>query len=182
MTERKEKLEEKLGHDFAQPELLADALTHPSLGGEKSKKKKPSSAYERLEFSRRPRCLALPSPRGFTSFIQAPTKASLPSGTPALVNRDALKKVAEEIGLENALRLAHGETAGMGRKNLTVLSDAMEAVIARCIWTAACACGNLYTALLDASIHEAHAPGRSQNRFAGMGAGRGLAVCLNIRW
>lgn len=45
-----------LGHDFRRPELLADAVTHPSLSGMErvgkrgSRTPAPGLAYERLEF------------------------------------------------------------------------------------------------------------------------------------
>ena len=47
----------------------------------------------------------------------------------ALVNREALRAVAVEIGLGRFLHLARGEEAGGLRKNIATLPDAMEAVI-----------------------------------------------------
>ncbi len=40
---------ERLGHRFNQPQVLQDALTHPSLAG-KTRRKNAATAYERLEF------------------------------------------------------------------------------------------------------------------------------------
>lgn len=48
----------------------------------------------------------------------------------ALVNAGALAEVAEEIGLGAAILLGKGEDASGGREKPSILSDAMEAVIA----------------------------------------------------
>lgn len=176
MEEEKEKLEKKLGRAFARPELLADALTHPSLGGEKGKKKKPSSAYERLEFLG-DRVLGLVVAAWLYEIYPVANEGELAKRHAALVNRDALKKVAEEIGLESALRLAHGETVGKGRKNLTVLSDAMEAVIGAMYLDGGLAPAETFIRRYwDASIHEVHAPADPKTVLQEWAQGRGLPL------
>jgi ribonuclease-3 len=47
----------------------------------------------------------------------------------AIVNADALAKVAEELGVGDALLLGKGESAAGGRQKRSILSDAFEAII-----------------------------------------------------
>jgi len=47
----------------------------------------------------------------------------------AVVNADALAKVAEELGVGQALLLGKGEAAAGGRQKRSILSDAFEAII-----------------------------------------------------
>ena len=47
----------------------------------------------------------------------------------AIVNADALAKVAEELGVGAALLLGKGESAAGGRQKRSILSDAFEAII-----------------------------------------------------
>ena len=51
----------------------------------------------------------------------------------SLVSEDALFQFAQEIHLGEYLRLGHGEDLGGGRNRPSVVSDAFEAVIARCV-------------------------------------------------
>ena len=47
----------------------------------------------------------------------------------AIVNADALARVAEELGVGDALLLGKGEAAAGGRQKRSILSDAFEAII-----------------------------------------------------
>jgi ribonuclease-3 len=123
-----EELSIKLGHSFSRPELLQDALTHPSLAGFRQRKKG-AMAYERLEFLG-DRVLGLVIAAWLYEKYPAASEGELAKRHAALVNREALRKVALEIGLGPYLRLARGEdTGGADRKNLATLSDALEAVM-----------------------------------------------------
>ncbi|MDR3448432.1 MAG: ribonuclease III [Alphaproteobacteria bacterium] len=132
-------LAEKLGHKFKEPRLLEDALTHPSLAGSRPRKRG-AMPYERLEFLG-DRVLGLAIAEWlFETFPQA-DEGEMAKRHAALVNREALRAVAQEIGLGQYVRLARGEDvsgivppgtkpdAGAARKNLATLPDAMEAVI-----------------------------------------------------
>jgi len=120
---------DKLGHAFAKPDLLEQALTHPSLsGGSAASRKKGAGDYERLEFLG-DRVLGLIIAEWLYEKYPAAREGELAKRHAALVNRDALRVVAEEIGLGDYLRLAGGEKPGAARKNLATLPDAMEAVI-----------------------------------------------------
>ncbi|MDE2029330.1 MAG: ribonuclease III [Alphaproteobacteria bacterium] len=143
-------LAEKLGHAFAAPRLLEDALTHPSLAGankrgkgavavagspqngrtaEQSRpNKKGGMPYERLEFLG-DRVLGLVIAEWLYESFPDAAEGEMAKRHAALVNREALRAVAREIGLGDFVRLARGEDASAARKNLATLPDAMEAVI-----------------------------------------------------
>ena len=122
-------LMEKLGHHFAKPALLQEALTHPSLSGSKANRVKGHvSAYERLEFLG-DRVLGLVIAHWLYGLYPQAKEGELAKRHAALVSRDALTKVADSFGLGAYLLLAHGEDAHAPRKNLAALSDAMEGLI-----------------------------------------------------
>jgi ribonuclease-3 len=120
-------LSEKLGHAFATPRLLEDALTHPSLAGG-SKQRKKGAPYERLEFLG-DRVLGLAIAEWLYETYPNAAEGEMAKRHAALVNREALRSVALEIGLGQFVRLARGEDATAARKNIATLPDAMEAVI-----------------------------------------------------
>jgi ribonuclease III len=119
-------LSEKLGYKFVAPRLLEDALTHPSLSGSRQRKK--GAPYERLEFLG-DRVLGLAIAEWLYDTFPNADEGEMAKRHAALVNREALRSVAQEIGLGKFVRLARGEDAGASRKNLATLPDAMEAVI-----------------------------------------------------
>ena len=124
-TADKNELTGKLGHDFKTPQLLADALTHPSVAGGR---KKGGTAYERLEFLG-DRVLGLIIAAWLYDIFPDAAEGDLAKRHAALVNREALRAVASEVGLGAHIRLARGEEAESARKNRATLPDAMEAVI-----------------------------------------------------
>lgn len=122
-------LTSRLEYEFSNVELLQAALTHPSLSGLKQRKKGSASPYERLEFLG-DRVLGLVIADWLYSLFPDAKEGDLAKRHAALVNRDALRAIALELGLEHYLRLAHKEDAASSdRKNLVTLSDAMEALI-----------------------------------------------------
>ena len=127
MQSRKlEPLADILGHRFARPEWLAQALVHPSAakrGG------RPVADYQRLEFLG-DRVLGLViADLLFEHFPDAEAGALAPRYN-ALVRREALAGIARDIGLGTFLRLATSERAAGGAENPAILADACEAVIA----------------------------------------------------
>ncbi len=116
----------KLGHSFTKPDFLQQALTHPSLAG-KQRRKGPV-AYERLEFLG-DRVLGLVIAEWLFQKFPDADEGDLAKRHAGLVNRDALRVVADQIGLGHHVLLARGEDVGAARKNLAILPDAMEAVI-----------------------------------------------------
>jgi len=118
----------RLGHEFAKPSLLQDALTHPSLAGSRLRKKNSTTPYERLEFLG-DRVLGLVIAKWLYELFPDSSEGDLAKRHASLGNRDALRAVALEIGLDRHLRLARGGEISAARKNLTALSDAMEALM-----------------------------------------------------
>jgi len=114
---------ERLGHDFARPELLREALTHPSMAG-------PGRAdNQRLEFLG-DRVLGLIMAEALMRADDAAAEGDLAPRFNALVRKETLAEVGREIGLGEALRLGRSEMVTGGRKRDAALADAMEAVIA----------------------------------------------------
>ena len=117
-----EGLSRVLGHRFAAPRLLAEALTHPSATG------KGESDYERLEFFG-DRVLGLVVADLLFEIFPGEAEGALSQRFAALVRREALARVARTIGLGDHLILAKGERERGGAGNPANLANAMEAVI-----------------------------------------------------
>jgi ribonuclease III, bacterial len=126
MASRLQELAKRLGHRFTRPDLLTQAVTHPSvLQGRGPRKATP---YERLEFLG-DRVLGLVvADMLFTRFPAEP-EGALARRHAALVRREALARVAEQIELPGHLILSKGEEDAGGRANPGLLADACEAVI-----------------------------------------------------
>lgn len=170
---RLEILARKWGHVFARPELLRAALTHPSLAGQ-SGKKHAASPYERLEFLG-DRVLGLVIAAWLYELYPDAKEGELAKRHAALVNRDALRAVAEEIGLEDALCLAPGD--GAARQNLAALSDATEAVIGALYLDGGLAAAEKFIRRLwHASIHEENTPADPKTALQEWAQGRGLPL------
>ncbi|MBI3446485.1 MAG: ribonuclease III [Magnetospirillum sp.] len=115
-----------LGHRFRRPELLAQALTHPST--QQGRRPKVSAPYERLEFLG-DRVLGLVVADMLFARYPAEAEGALARRHAALVRREAVARVANTIGLGTHLVLARGEDEAGGRTNPGILADACEAVI-----------------------------------------------------
>lgn len=118
-------LARRIGHGFARPELLIQALTHRSAAD-------PGQAQldsnERLEFLG-DRVLALLIAEWLAERFPAEREGALGRRLSALVSRDALAKVAASLQLGEALRVPPGEgRAGVHLRD-NVLADALEAVL-----------------------------------------------------
>ncbi len=113
----------RLGHDFARPALLTEALTHPSLGGAGT------ADNQRLEFLG-DRVLGLAMAEALLEADPTASEGQLAPRFNALVRRETCAAVAAEIGLGEALRLGRSERLSGGRRKAALLADAMEAVIA----------------------------------------------------
>ncbi|SMO86975.1 ribonuclease III [Ruegeria faecimaris] len=115
--------QKRLGHEFANPELLVRALTHGSV----SSATRPDN--QRLEFLG-DRVLGLVMA---TALLEADKKASEGQLAPrfnALVRKEACADVALQIDLGAVLKLGRSEMLSGGRRKQALLGDAMEAVIA----------------------------------------------------
>lgn len=113
----------RLGHDFARPELLHRALTHPSV----SSPTRPDN--QRLEFLG-DRVLGLVMAEALLHADKAASEGQLAPRFNALVRKEACADVARALDLGAALRLGRSEMLSGGRRKEAILGDAMEAVIA----------------------------------------------------
>jgi len=112
-------LQVRLGHRFAQPQLLQRALTHRSFG---------SAHNERLEFLG-DAVLNLAVSTLLYARYAASAEGDLTRVRAHLVREDSLHRVALDLGLPQVLRLSEGETRGGGAQRPSILADAVEALI-----------------------------------------------------
>ncbi len=114
---------DRIGHDFARPELLVRALTHASM----------SSAHrddnERLEFLG-DRVLGLAMAEALLEADPNAPEGALAPRFNALVRKEACADVARAVDLGTVLKLGRSERKTGGRRKDALLADAMEAVIA----------------------------------------------------
>lgn len=138
--------EEILGHVFARPELLREALTHRSAASRRamvhgrSTHQKGVGSNERLEFVG-DRVLGLLMAEWLAERFPDEQEGKLGPRLASLVSQPVLAEIAERLGLAPVLAVAPGESRAGVRRLATVLSDAMEALL-----------GALY---LDAGLEEA---------------------------
>ena len=114
---------QRLGHPFARPELLHQALTHSSLSTANR------SDNQCLEFLG-DRVLGLVIAEALLSDDMDAREGKLAPRLNALVRKETCAEVAEGIDLGGALMLGRSEMQSGGRKKTALLGDAMEAVIA----------------------------------------------------
>ena len=132
---RLQQAERLLGHRFARPALLAEALTHRSAAGGRSPgrgrkaiRATGAGSNERLEFVG-DRVLGLVVAEWVAERFPTEQEGALGPRHAHLVSREAVCAVAERIGLAAVLSLGANEAmTGVGRL-ATVLADAMEAAI-----------------------------------------------------
>lgn len=113
----------RLGHDFARPELLHRALTHPSM----SSPARPDN--QRLEFLG-DRVLGLVMAEALLRADKSASEGQLAPRFNALVRKESCAEVARALNLGAALKLGRSEMLSGGRRKEAILADAMEAVIA----------------------------------------------------
>ncbi|MBK0400055.1 ribonuclease III [Limibaculum sp. M0105] len=116
-------IEPALGHRFARPALLAEALTHPSAASPA----RPDN--QRLEFLG-DRVLGLVIAEALFAAYPGESEGTLAPRFNALVRRETLAEIAREIRLGEHLNLGRSESLSGGRRKVAILADAMEAVIA----------------------------------------------------
>lgn len=120
-------LRRRLGHDFAEPELLERALTHASVG-EGAGPQTPAD-NERLEFLG-DRVLGLLVADRLVRDLPTADEGQLSARLHALVDKSACARVGERLGVGEAVRLSPGETKTGGRRKAGVIADAVEAILA----------------------------------------------------
>jgi ribonuclease-3 len=118
-------LSARLGHGFADPRLLRQALTHSSAAGSQDAE---LVSYERLEFLG-DRVVGLIVADMLLSRFPREPEGALARRHAFLVSREALAEVARALELGDFLRVSRGEEDSGGRQNPTMLADVCEAVI-----------------------------------------------------
>ncbi|HEU0221869.1 MAG TPA: ribonuclease III [Paracoccaceae bacterium] len=113
----------RIGHAFARPELLDEALTHASFASAAQ----PDN--QRLEFLG-DRVLGLVIAEALTDHDPQAAEGVLAPRLNALVRKETCAEVAAQIGLGEAIRMGRSELMTGGRRKTAILGDAMEAVIA----------------------------------------------------
>jgi ribonuclease-3 len=120
------KLEHELGIQFKNKNLLLEALTHRSYLNENPSWNLPHN--ERLEFLGDAVLELAVTENLFNQYPQYP-EGQLTSLRAALVNYQAVAKVARDLNLENFILLSRGETKDVGRAREVILANMMEALI-----------------------------------------------------
>ncbi len=115
-----------LGHRFRHPELLREALLHPSVAPEQRGAAR--YGYQRLEFLG-DRVLGLVIAEWLLERYPDEAEGALARRLVALVRAETLAAAAAEIGLGRFLAMSPSEAETGGRDNTATLADACEAVI-----------------------------------------------------
>ena len=118
-------LEHRLGHQFDDPALLHEALTHSSAGGTGRRIRRNN---ERLEFLG-DRVLGLVIADLLMARFPRESEGALTKRHAALVRRETLADVARELELGRWLVFGRSEIDAGGAANPAILADALEAVI-----------------------------------------------------
>jgi ribonuclease III len=127
-----DELGQALGHVFARPALLAEALTHPSAVASprgKTRRRAVHRHYERLEFLG-DRVLGLVIADLLWHRFETEPEGHMTRRLADLVRRETVARVALDIGLDRHLVLSPSEAAGGAARNPSILADVCEAVIA----------------------------------------------------
>lgn len=118
-------LEQRIQYKFRNPLLLAEALTHPSLGYETQRH---HFDNQRLEFLGDAVLQLIFTEFLFDSYPELP-EGELTKLRARLVSREGLKINAEALELGKYLMMGRGEEATGGRQRASALADAYEAMI-----------------------------------------------------
>jgi len=118
-------LEQRLHYKFRNPLLLAEALTHPSLGHETQRH---HFDNQRLEYLGDAVLQLIFTEYLFDRFPDAP-EGNLTKLRARLVSRDGLRTFAQTLELGRYIMMGRGEEANGGRERPSALSDAYEALV-----------------------------------------------------
>jgi ribonuclease III len=127
-----DELSPRIGHVFARPALLTEALTHPSAvtpARGKGRRRAVQRHYERLEFLG-DRVLGLVIADMLWHRFEHEPEGPMTRRMADLVRRETIARIALEIGLDRHLILSPSEAAAGAARNPSILADVGEAVIA----------------------------------------------------
>ena len=112
-------LQKRLEHEFANPKLLAQALTHRSFSADHN---------ERIEFLGDSVLNLAVATLLYKQLSELP-EGDLSRVRANLVKQDTLHRLAVDLGLPDMLRLGEGEARSGGQNRPSILADALEAVV-----------------------------------------------------
>src|ERR1700716_1833512 len=118
-------LEQRIGYKFRNSLLLAEALTHPSVGHETQRH---HFNNQRLEFLG-DAILQLVITEYLFNHFSAEAEGQLTKLRSRLVSRETLRIRAAALDLGRYLMIGRGEEASGGRERASTLADAYEALI-----------------------------------------------------
>lgn len=119
-----EKLEKDIGYCFKNKELLKTALTHVSYANERGVK-----SYEKLEFLGDSILEFISSKYLYNKYLNL-TEGELTKVRAQVVCEDSLKDVAMKHKIYDYVLLSKSEKTNEGNKNVSILADCIEAIIA----------------------------------------------------
>ena len=118
-------LEERIGYQFQNPQLLTEALTHPSVVHERQLLQFDN---QRLEFLGDAVLQLVITEHLFARYREA-GEGRLTTRRSRLVSRESLKVRAASLDLGRHLLMGRGEEASGGRRRDSTLGDAFEALL-----------------------------------------------------
>ncbi len=121
------RLQKSLSYRFNNPRILEEALTHKSFINESKNKDRKDN--ERLEFLGDAVLDLIIGHVLMDQFPDAP-EGDLSKMKAKIVSEDTLAQIAQEIDLGSFLELGKGETLTQGKEKPSLLSNALEALIA----------------------------------------------------
>ncbi len=121
--------EDKIGYHYKNIQLLVDALTHSSYANEMKAKGDDVVFNERLEFLGDSVLSIIVSDYLYRHYSDLP-EGDLTRIRASAVCEKTLGKLALELELGNYMRLGRGEEMTNGRKRISILADAFEALLA----------------------------------------------------
>ncbi|MBC7610963.1 MAG: ribonuclease III [Polaromonas sp.] len=119
MTPNLQALQKRLQHEFLNPKLLTQALTHRSFS---------SDHNERIEFLGDSVLNLAVAGLLYEQLSELP-EGDLSRVRANLVKQDTLHQLAVSLGLSDMLKLGEGEARSGGQKRPSILADALEAII-----------------------------------------------------
>lgn len=164
-----------IGYDFADPGLLAEAMTHRSAAGEGAFR----FGNERLEFLG-DRVLGLVVAELLLVEFPDDPEGALARRFTGLVRREALEKVADTLDLGRFIVLAGSEERAGARRNRGIQADACEALIGALYLDGGINTARAFILERWRPLIAAHGRGRrdAKTRLQEWAQGRGLSLPL----
>jgi len=124
MNDMNQDLYKIINYDFSNPDLLEQALTHPSV----SRLEVNKNNYERLEFLG-DKVLGLVISDFLVEKFEEEDEGDLSKRQAILVSGETLSKIAKTINLDEFLKMSRGEVKSGGKSNKSNLENCLEALI-----------------------------------------------------